>query len=178
LIDYALGFDLARDTPRIFAKAEPYRQSAMEFMTPPDPAGMESFVRRGGKLIVVHGAADPVFSLLDSIRWYEGFTARHGSAARASARLFVVPGMNHSRGGPATDQFDMVDALVAWVERGVAPEAVVATARGPGAAVVNSEIPASWSPARTRLLCAYPNVARYRGKDDVEDAGSFQCQMP
>ena len=45
----------------------------------------------------------------------------HGAAGKDNARLFIVPGMNHSSGGPATDQFDMVDALVAWVEQGVAP---------------------------------------------------------
>lgn len=174
LIDYALGFSVERDAPKIFAKQEPYTQSAMQFMTPPEPAIMGSFVRRGGKLLVFHGAADPVFSLLDSIGWYESFMARHGAAARDSARLFVVPGMNHSRGGPATDQFDMVDALIAWVERGIAPEAIVASARGPGAAVVNPEVPKSWAPERTRLLCPYPRLARYRG-GSTEQAASFQC---
>ncbi len=167
LIDYALGFDVDRD----LAKVEP----ALEFMAPPDPL-MRRFVARGGKLMVFHGAADPVFSALDSIRWHEQFTQAHGAAAQQQARLYLVPGMNHSRGGPATDQVDMVDALVNWVERGQAPAAILARARGAGSAVPNPEVPAAWGPGRTRPLCPWPQVARYRGAGDVNDAASFSCQ--
>ena len=176
IIDYALGFDFARDAARIDAKDGVYTQSAMEFMTPPEPASMRRFVERGGKLLVAHGVSDPVFSVLDTIRWYDGFTATHGSKATDSARLFLVPGMNHSRGGPATDQFDLVEQIVRWVEQGQAPDAVVAKARGAGSAVANPEVPATWSASRTRLLCAYPKVARYRGTGDPETATSFECR--
>jgi feruloyl esterase len=176
--DYALRFDIAQGLEKVKARDTTYTQSAMEFMTPPSPTSMDAFVRRGGKLLVAHGSADPVFSALDTIRWYEGFVQQHGARAADSARLFVVPGMNHSSGGPATDQFDMVDALVAWVERGVAPDAIVAAARGPGAGVPNPEVPADWSPRRTRLLCPWPSVARYRGTGDAESAGSFSCARP
>lgn len=176
--DYALHFSLEKDAAKVHARDGAYTQSAMEFMTPPDAAGMRSFVDRGGKLLIAHGAADPVFSVLDSVRWYESFAGRHGAKSRDSARLFIVPGMNHSSGGPATDQFDMVDALVAWVEQGVAPESIVATARGPGANVPNPEVPADWSPSRTRLLCPWPAVARYGGAGDIESASSFACSVP
>jgi feruloyl esterase len=87
-----------------------------------------------------------------------------------------VPGKNHSRGGPATDQLDMEDALVAWVDRGAAPEAMVARARGAGSAVPNPEVPATWGAGRTRPLCPWPQVARYRGAGNVDDAASFSCQ--
>ncbi|RYH46722.1 MAG: tannase/feruloyl esterase family alpha/beta hydrolase, partial [Alcaligenaceae bacterium] len=96
--------------------------------------------------------------------------------ADAFARLFFVPGMNHCSGGPATDQFDMLAPLVAWVEQGKAPDSVTARARGAGANVVNAELPASWSANRTRPLCVYPKVARYNGMGDVESAGSFSCK--
>jgi feruloyl esterase len=173
LIDYALGFSLDNDLPRIFATSGPYAESSWSFMTPPDPT-LAAFVQRGGKLIAFHGTADPVFSPLDSIAWLEAFRRAHGAAADQHARLFLVPGMNHSRGGPATDQMDMVDALVKWVEQGQAPDAVVAHARGPGTAVPNPELPAGWSPNRSRLLCPYPQVPRYRGGDS-ESASSFAC---
>jgi hypothetical protein len=173
LLDYALGFDLDRDLDRISATDATYRESALGFMTPPDPT-MRAFMARGGKLIVFHGTADPVFSVLDSIRWLDGLRAAHGDAADRQARLYLVPGMNHSRGGPATDQVDMVDALVRWVEQGQAPGAMVARARGAGSAVPNPEVPAAWSPGRTRLLCPYPQVARYQG-GDPENAASFAC---
>jgi feruloyl esterase len=177
LIDYALGFSLDNDLPKIFAASDPYRESSWSFMTPPDPT-MRDFVTRGGKLIVFHGTADPVFSPLDTIAWHDAFRQAHGSAAGQHARLFLVPGMNHSRGGPATDQLDLVDALVKWVEQGSAPDSAVATARGPGSAVPNPEIPSTWSPTRTRLLCPYPQVARYQGTGDVENAANFACARP
>lgn len=176
--DYALKFDLKADGPKIEARTPLYTESAMEFMTPPDATGMNAFVRRGGKLLVTHGSADPVFSALDTVRWYEGFVARHGARATDSARLFLVPGMNHSSGGPAADQFDAVDALVAWVEQGRAPQSLVASVRGAGASVPNGEVPPTWSPRRTRLLCPWPQVARYRAGGDPESAASFACSPP
>ncbi|MES3001971.1 MAG: tannase/feruloyl esterase family alpha/beta hydrolase [Pseudomonadota bacterium] len=175
LIDYALGFDLARDLPKLFATSGAYGESAWSFMTPPDPT-FNRYVARGGKLLVMHGAADPVFSVLDTLNWHEEFRKAHGARADDAARVFIVPGMNHSRGGPATDQVDMVDALVTWVEEGRAPLSVTARARGAGSTVPNAEIPPDWNPARTRLLCAHPMVARYRG-GDRESASSFEC-MP
>ncbi|MGH6627159.1 MAG: tannase/feruloyl esterase family alpha/beta hydrolase [Burkholderiaceae bacterium] len=175
LIDYALNFSIDRDLPKLTAHGGPYGESSTSFMTPPD-ATMRQFVAHGGKLLVVHGTADPVFSALDAIAWHDAFRQAHGGRADRHARLFLVPGMNHSRGGPATDQMDMVDALVKWVEQGQAPDAVVAQARGPGSAMPNPEIPASWSPTRTRLLCPYPQVPRYKGSGDTENAASFSCQ--
>jgi len=88
-----------------------------------------------------------------------------------------VPGMNHCRAGPATDQFDLLSPLVTWVEQGKAPEAVIATARGPGnPAGANADVPANWSSQRTRPLCPYPAVARYDGTGDIESAASFTCR--
>lgn len=175
--EYALHFDKDRDGRKVYARDSVYTQSAMDFMTPPEPTVMRSFVARGGKIIVAHGTADPVFSVLDSIRWYDGFVKVHG-ASQDSARLYLIPGMNHSSGGPAADQFDLVDQLVAWVEQGVAPQAVVASVRGVGSNLPNPEVPADWSPHRTRLLCPWPQVARYRGAGDIESAASFQCVAP
>jgi hypothetical protein len=86
--------------------------------------------------------------------------------------------MNHCNGGPSCDQFDMLDALMKWVEKGKAPDSIFAKARGTGANVVNAEVPATWAPDRTRLLCPYPAVAKYRGKGSVEDAASFKCVFP
>ena len=89
------------------------------------------------------------------------------------ARLYLVPGMGHCASGPSTDQFNMFEALVSWVEEGVAPDRVIASARGN-----NAEIPADWSTERTRPLCAFPEVARYNGSGDIEDAANFSCEAP
>ena len=87
--------------------------------------------------------------------------------------------MNHCSAGLETDQFDLLTPLVQWVEQGVAPQAVVANACGAGAGNpggLNSELPDSWSPTRTRPLCAYPSVATYKGSGSVEDAQNFSCK--
>jgi pimeloyl-ACP methyl ester carboxylesterase len=183
LLDYALnwpgaaaGFDVDRDAPKIYARNRTYRESAMSFMTPPD-LDMKQLWAKGGKLIVVQGTADPVFSLADTLDWYEELSGRYRHRTTDFARLFIVPGMSHSSGGPACDQFDLVDALVKWVEEGITPDAIVAKARGTGANVVNTEVPTSWAPNRTRPLCAYPEVPRYIGGDQ-EIAASFSCVTP
>jgi feruloyl esterase len=84
--------------------------------------------------------------------------------------------MGHCGSGPSTDQYDLLTPLVEWVEKGRAPERVVAAARGlgnPGG--VNPDVPAAWAPDRTRPLCAYPRIARYQG-GNVERAESFACR--
>jgi len=78
---------------------------------------------------VFHGTADAVFSVADTIKWYEDFRDTWGGRAQNTARLFLVPQMNHCGGGPSCDQFDMLDALVKWVEQGPPPNSIVATAR-------------------------------------------------
>ena len=80
-------------------------------------------------MIVFHGTADPVFSYNDTIAWYKGLPAANNGDASNFARVFNVAGMTHTQGGPATDQFDFVTALVAWVEKGQAPDSVIGTTR-------------------------------------------------
>ena len=56
---------------------------------------------------------------------------------------------------------------------------IVATARGPGnPGGVNSDVPPTWAPDRTRPLCPFPSVARYAGSGDVERAESWSCVAP
>lgn len=149
----------------------------MSFMTPPDPVRLNGLKRRGAKLLVYHGTSDAVFSANDTTAWYEALRAANGGDAADFARYFAVPGMNHCGGGPATDQFDMLTALVNWVEKGEAPDTILASARGAGnPGGVNPEVPAEWSADRTRPLCAYPKVAVYEGAGDIERAESFRCQ--
>jgi Tannase and feruloyl esterase len=176
---FALGFDVNRDGGKIFATSAPYNEASMSFMTPPNATQMTALKRSGGKLLVYHGTSDPIFSSDDTAAWYDGLRKSSGGDASGFARYYQIPGMNHCNGGPATDQFDMLTALVDWVEKGNAPEAVVASARGVGnAGGVNRELPAGWAPDRTRPLCPYPQVATYDGKGDIERATSFSCKRP
>jgi feruloyl esterase len=161
---YLLGVDLDRDSAKLFATGGEYTVSAFDFMMGAS-TDLAAFKNRGGKLLIVHGVSDPVFSINDSIRWWNEVNTANGGKAADFVRLFAVPGMNHCAGGPSTDQFDAFNALVNWVEKDAAPERILATAGQ------NSP----W-PGRTRPLCPYPQQSRYRGSGSVEDARSFSCQ--
>jgi hypothetical protein len=128
---------------------------------------MTTFANRGGKMIFFHGVSDPTFSALDTVDYYNRLTEANGGADAVQrwSRLFLVPGMGHCGGGSlATSSFDMLTALVNWVERDIPPDAVVAS--------TNSE------PRLTRPLCPYPQYAHYSGRGDPNDASSFACRAP
>lgn len=175
--NFALRGDLDAMLARVQATTATYTESALSFMTPPNPTELGTLKNRGAKMMVYHGTSDPIFSSDDTTRWYEGLRSANGGDAGDFARFYRVPGMTHCSGGPTTDQFDMLTPLVAWVEQGKAPDRVTARARGPGnAAGANADVPATWSATRTRPLCAYPKVARYHGSGSIESADSFSCQ--
>ncbi|HZZ05229.1 tannase/feruloyl esterase family alpha/beta hydrolase [Paraburkholderia sp.] len=171
---YALNFNMDTDAPKIFATAGVYSESAWSFMTPPDETNLNALKQRGAKLMVYHGTSDPVFSSNDTTDWYQRLMTANGGDASNFARLYTIAGMNQCSGGPSTDQFDMLTPMIAWVEQGKAPDSVVATARDASNVVPNADVPADWGAARTRPLCAYPKVARYRGGGD-NAASSFAC---
>ncbi len=81
--------------------------------------------------------------------------------------------MGHCGRGPTADKFDMVDAIVNWVEQGEAPTEITAAVRAE-----NTELPEDWSKSRTRILCPYPQFAQYNGTGDIEDAANFSCVLP
>lgn len=157
-----------------------YQESGLALMTPPgheNPTNLASLRARGAKIVLYHGVSDPIFSAEDTRQWLMRLGKAQGGSAANFARYFPVPGMNHCSGSPAADQFDLLAPLVQWVEHGVAPQAVTATARGAGnAGGANAELPGDWSASRTRPLCAYPAVATYQGSGNPEDAASFACR--
>lgn len=174
---FALTADLDTLLAAISATNATYTESAMSFMTPPHPSDLGTLKRRGAKLMIYHGTSDGIFSSDDSTTYYENLRQANGGDASNFARFYRVPGMAHCSGGPATDQFDMLTPLVAWVEHGIAPDSVVANVRGSGnPAGVNSELPSSWTALRSRPLCPYPKVARYKGSGSIELADNFSCQ--
>jgi feruloyl esterase len=179
-LPFAMGFNFDTDAPKIFATSGVYTESSMSFMTPTDVSNMSSLYSKGGKLLIYQGTADPVFSFNDTLTWLSKVRNYFGGATDRFTKFYPIPGMSHCSGGPATDQFDIIEPLVNWVEKGIEPGAIVASARGTGtssiAALINAEIPTNWSPSRTRPLCVYPKVATYNGSGDVESASSFTCQ--
>ena len=136
------------------------------------------FQALGHKLIVYTGGADPVFSARYHIEWYQHLArANRGfDRTRTFARLYYVPGMQHCGGGIATDRFDAFTAVVDWVERGRAPDRIIASVNpaNPSLDDLTTPIP----PTRTRPLCPYPRYARYAGSGSVDEAANFECALP
>ncbi|HET7104893.1 MAG TPA: tannase/feruloyl esterase family alpha/beta hydrolase [Terracidiphilus sp.] len=103
----------------------------------PASTNLTTFSGDGGRLIFFHGDRDPWFSPLETLNYYKSLEATNGGAAEMEkwSRFFLVPGMSHCGGGPSLDHFDMLTAVVNWVEKGIAPDSVIATGRPIPAAV-------------------------------------------
>lgn len=137
---------------------------ASDPLVEPASTKLDTFSANGGKLLFFHGDSDPWFSPLDTLGYYQSLAATNGGAEKVStwSEMFLVPGMGHCGGGPALDQFDMLGAVVNWVEKGTAPKFVIATGKA--------------FPGRSRPLCAYPKHAQYSGHGNTNDAHNFNCQ--
>ncbi|MEC8081603.1 MAG: tannase/feruloyl esterase family alpha/beta hydrolase [Pseudomonadota bacterium] len=171
MVEYLLGFDFDKDAPRIFARNAQYTESAMQYMTPPDGQDptLAEFKASGGKMIIFHGNSDPVFSVQDTVRWYEALNQNQQGQAETFVRFYQVPGMSHGKGGPALDRFDVLTPLQAWVEQGKQPNRIISRAHAD-----NSEVGEKLKNAQ-RPLCPYPNIAVYQGgKTNAESA--FECR--
>jgi feruloyl esterase len=131
-------------------------------------ANLKRFFDRGGKLLQYHGWSDPQISPLNSTQYYARVVEALGgtSAVHDSYRLFMAPGMAHCGGGAGPNTFEAVAALERWVERGQAPDQIVASHAVGG--VVD----------RTRPLCPYPQVAAYAGTGSPDEAAHFACRAP
>jgi feruloyl esterase len=127
---------------------------------------LRAFRERGGKLLQYHGWNDQLISAQNSIDYYESVLSFFGSGGDVPSfyRLFMAPGMAHCSGGTGPNTFDMQAALEQWVERGVAPDQIVATR------AVNGVVD------RARPLCIYPKKAVYKGQGDTNEAANFVCR--
>ncbi len=134
-------------------------------MNTADP-DLKPFFSHGGKLLMYHGWADPGIPPMFSVEYYKSVVDKTGGAKKAadSIRLFMVPGMGHCAGGEGPNTFNAMDALSQWVEKGKAPEQMVASHSTRG------------SVDRTRPLCPYPQVAQYKGTGSTDEAASFIMQ--
>jgi predicted small secreted protein len=172
--------DIGARLPLFLASNDTFKESGLSLMSPPghdNPVNLQPLRARGAKMVIYHGVSDPIFSAEDTRQWMQRLDKAQGGKAADFARYFPVAGMTHCSGGPAADQFDLLTPLVQWVEQGITPQGITANVRGaanPGG--INTELPKDWSPTRTRPLCAYPSVAKYKGSGNVEEAANFECR--
>ncbi len=129
--------------------------------TDPD---LTAFHQRGGKLLMYFGWADPQLNARMGLEYYQDVVAKMAPSTPEFARLFMVPGMFHCGGGVGTSTFDSITPLIHWVEEGKAPASIRATRIDKG------------QTTRTRPLCPWPEVARYKGSGSIDDATNFVCQ--
>jgi hypothetical protein len=143
-------------------------------------ADLKKFRDRGGKLILYHGWSDAAITALSSIAYYQSVLGKAGEAASEGfVRLYLAPGMQHCGDGPGPNFFgersvpqgdpehDMAAALERWVEQGVAPGPIVATKYKDDRVYGTVE--------RTRPLCPFPQVAKYKGSGSTDEAANFVC---
>ena len=127
---------------------------------------LSAFNKRGGKLVMTYGWADAILMPMMGVRYFERAVEKNGPKTTDFFRLFMVPGMAHCGGGVGPDQNDAVSAVVDWVEKDKAPASIVARK------IVNGQV------TRSRPLCPYPQVARYKGQGSVDEAENFSCVAP
>jgi feruloyl esterase len=161
LVDLVFGdpsFDMGKfDPDRHF---ETLRTSAFAKAYEASDADIRAFLGRGGKLLLWHGWNDAGPSPWLTIDYFER-VGKQVPDASSSVRLFLSPGVEHCRGGTGADQFDAVGVLDRWVETGKAPDTLLTTKA---------------EPKLSRVLCAYPAVARYKGAGDPNQADSYECR--
>jgi len=148
-------FDLDRDA----AKAHAINKDVLEL----NPH-LAAFAQHGGKLLIYHGWADQQVAPGASIEFYQAAVGQGPKSAGDWIRLFMAPGMAHCAGGEGPSEFDALGALEHWVEQGSAPAQILASHRTAGQV------------DRTRPLCPYPQVARYKGDGSIDDAANFACR--
>lgn len=164
-----------------FNRMYDYVQVKLSDLTDNNNTDLSAYKARQGKLMTYQGWIDPGTNALDTISYYEKVREAQGSqqAIDHFFRLFMVPGMGHCTGGPGTTNFgnggrspppvidashDLLSALDLWVERGIAPDSIIASRVVDGATV------------RTRPLCPFPRKAQYKGRGSTDDASNFECR--
>ena len=127
---------------------------------------LSAYRKRGGKLLIFTGWSDAAITPLGTIAYYEDVLA-HDKNAADDTRLFMMPGIEHCFGGPGPSFTNYLDEIDKWVETGKAPDQTAAY-------WLDEKLQLSGS----RLICAYPKIAKYDGKGDPRDVSSFSCVNP
>ena len=150
----------------------------------PDLSGLK---KSNGKLLIYVGYADWAVNANSTENYYDRVLAGMGKDAQDTARLFMVPGMGHCNSADPSKQTtnvaDFLTSMEQWVEKGQAPDRIVAShvltkKGGPMAASRPQNMPILGYVSRTRPLCSYPAVSTYTAKGSIDDAANFECRAP
>ena len=143
--------------------------------TDPD---LSQFAKGGGKLILWHGMADPHISPLNTVSYYNAMNKVMGeSKVKDFTRLYLFPGGYHCGGGEGPFNVDLLSPIMAWVEKGVAPNALIAShwVAGAGPAGPASSIESNPKSDRSRPVYPYPLTAKYNGTGSIDDATNYSA---
>jgi len=162
---------------------DPARLAELEVLYSAANPDLRAFRATGGKLMLYHGWADPIVAPLGTVDYYETVERTMGgrAATQAFARLFMVPGMKHCFGGNGAFAIDYLGHLEAWVERGVAPDALRGAhleGNHDGPSMIRPFPRRPDEEAFTRPIYPYPLQYRYSGKGSPEAAASFRAVEP
>jgi len=169
------AFDFERDPGRLAPMAALYNAATWVpgALGHVQAASISGFTGNGGKLLVWQGWGDPIVTPFFTVDWYEALAKDAGGMEklRDSARLFMVPGMDHCGINPSNASvteagLDPLTALEHWVEEGKAPDSLLAAKRTAQGQTV-------WQ----RPICAWPEEAKLTGPD-VTLAASWHCVAP
>lgn len=149
------SFDLDSDFPLAVAAAGEVHA------VDPD---LSEFKARGGKLLIYHGWNDPGPSPLNTLDYLHAVEEAMGGRQDDWLRVFMMPGMEHCRGGVGPDQADFLGAMQAWLEQDNPPESITAARLREG--VVDM----------TRPLCPFPAVASWTQRGNPDDAANYECR--
>src|SRR5262245_3978446 len=125
---------------------------------------LDAFKAKNHKLVIWHGWSDPALTALGSVKYHDQVVARDPNA-RDYMRMFMMPGVLHCAGGPGPDAVDWTSVIDTWVDKGQAPDRVIARKVAAGGAV-----------SRSRPLCVYPQRAVYNGTGSIDDEKNFVCK--
>lgn len=155
----ALTFDFDRDPATLARARRIYDATSVD---------LRDFKAHGGKILLWHGWADGAMPATSSIGYYEHVVKFMGGRKQTEDffRLFLIPGVHHGGGGPGLTEFDALTALENWVEKGQAPEKLIACRSTNGVV------------ARCRPVFPYPMLAHYSGEGDPKQADSFVSFVP
>ena len=130
-----------------------------------DSPELDGFRKRNGKMIIWHGEADPLIFPRGTLNYFDRVVSENGGEDRVQqfARLFMAPGVGHCAGGDGPNPVGVFDAVVNWVEKGVAPDTIPASRKRADGSML------------TRPLCAYPKTAKWTGRGSTDDAANFVC---